>query len=73
MCNEPAGDEADILVQVLNQLRSAIAMLDEARAHGHIAAHLDLAVHQLADFLGTDNQEQQVATSRELFQATLIK
>jgi hypothetical protein len=73
VCDEPAADEADILVQALKQLRSAIAMLDEARAPEHIAAHVDLAVHQLADFLGTDNREQQVATSHEHFRAKLIK
>ena len=35
------------LTEALVQLQSAIQLLDEAEAPGHIAAHVDLAVNEL--------------------------
>ena len=35
------------LTEALVQLQSAIQLLDEANAPGHIAAHVDLAVNEL--------------------------
>lgn len=38
----------------LQHLQAAIELLDQADAPGQIAAHADLAVHQLANALGVD-------------------
>lgn len=38
-------------LQVLQQLQSAIETLDRVDAPGHIAAHIDLALHQLKDVI----------------------
>lgn len=47
----PSGDSeatrAEQLVRALELLRAAIALLDAADAPGEIAAHVDLALHQL--------------------------
>jgi hypothetical protein len=43
--NELTAEEQ--LGQALEHLRSAIALLDSSNAPAHIAAHVDLAVHQL--------------------------
>jgi hypothetical protein len=40
-----------LLEQALEQLQSAIALLDCAGAPGQIAAHIDLAVNQLRDIV----------------------
>lgn len=40
-----------LLAAALEQLQSAIAMLDQAGAPGQIAAHVDLAANQLADLI----------------------
>lgn len=45
--DEPTVDEQ--LSDALKQLQSAIALLDRSNAPAHIAAHVDLAVHQLQD------------------------
>ena len=44
-----------MLGKALAQLRSAIELLDRASAPGHIAAHIDLAVHQLECALSVDS------------------
>jgi hypothetical protein len=36
-----------MLVDAFNHLQSAIDLLDQAAAPGNIAAHVDLALHQL--------------------------
>lgn len=38
-------------LQVLQQLQSAIETLDSLDAPGHIAAHIDLALHQIQDLI----------------------
>jgi hypothetical protein len=46
------GNEAtrtDLMTAALDLMRRAIDLLDQAEAPGQIAAHVDLAVHQLAD------------------------
>lgn len=43
-----------MLATALEHLQTAIELLDEAEAPGQIAAHVDLAAHQLADALGVD-------------------
>lgn len=40
--------QADLLKAALEHLRKAIDLLDQAEASGQIAAHVDLATHQLA-------------------------
>lgn len=42
-----ASANQPMLEQALDHLRSAIDLLDRAAAQGHIAAHVDLAVHEL--------------------------
>nr|NUR37122.1 hypothetical protein [Sphingomonas sp.] len=42
-----------LCLDALEQIKSAIESLDRANAPGHIAAHLDLATHQLRDFIDT--------------------
>lgn len=46
-----SSDVRSNLKLALQHLRSALQILDEADAPGQIGAHLDLAVHQLDDFL----------------------
>ncbi len=41
-------------LDALNQLKSAIDLLDRANAPGHIAAHVDLAMHQLQDVIDSE-------------------
>lgn len=48
-----SSDEQQRLWDALNHLRSALELLDHAQAPPHIAAHVDLAVHQLTDFIET--------------------
>lgn len=38
-----------MLSEALSRLTSAIGLLDQAEAPAHIAAHVDLAVHQLQE------------------------
>jgi hypothetical protein len=47
--NEHAPFAATLYLEVLQQLQSAIEMLDRMDAPGQIAAHIDLAMHQLQD------------------------
>jgi hypothetical protein len=42
-----------LLSEALQQLRSAIELLDEANAPAHIAAHVDLAAHQIEGVIDT--------------------
>jgi hypothetical protein len=46
----PSGD-GQLHLDALKQLQSAIELLDRASAPGHIAAHVDLAIHQLQDVI----------------------
>jgi hypothetical protein len=41
-------------LDALKQLQSAIELLDRANAPGHIAAHVDLAMHQLQDLIDSE-------------------
>jgi hypothetical protein len=43
-----------MMMSALDHLQQAIDLLDQAEAPGQIAAHADLAVHQLAEALGVD-------------------
>jgi hypothetical protein len=44
-------DAQDLLIEAAKYLRAAMTLLDEAQAPGHIAAHVDLAVNQIADVI----------------------
>jgi len=62
-----AGDE--LLGQALDQLQLALTLLDEAQAPGQIAAHVDLAIHQLRDAIearGRSQEPAQIAKKAEL-------
>lgn len=39
--------------EALKQLQAAIDLLDSSDAPAHIAAHIDLAAHQLQDLIGS--------------------
>lgn len=43
---------ARMLNDALKHLQSGLDLLDEACAPGHIGAHVDLALHQLAAVIG---------------------
>lgn len=51
MMNSNPLPARSLLEAALEQLHSAIALLDRAGAPGQIAAHVDLAANQLADIL----------------------
>lgn len=56
-----------LLAQALVQLNSAIDLLDQAQAPEHIAAHVDLAIHQLRDAMSASQQTAfQMAKNAEL-------
>lgn len=59
MSDEPVGEDRNILLLALDQLQRAINLMDQGHAPAHIAAHVDLAIHQLAGAIGIDS----VATS----------
>ena len=62
-----AGDE--LLGQALDQLKLALNLLDGAQAPGQIAAHVDLAIHQLRDAIegrSTSQEPAQIAKKAEL-------
>lgn len=40
-----------LCLEALERIKSAIELLDRANAPGHIAAHLDLAWHQLQELM----------------------
>lgn len=43
-----------LYLDALQQIHSSIHLLDRADAPGHIAAHLDLAMHQLQDLIARE-------------------
>lgn len=53
MPNNSSLDEHQRLWDALNHLRHALELLDQLEAPPHIAAHVDLAVHQLTGFVET--------------------
>lgn len=54
------------LSRALKELKRAIELLDRASAPTQIAAHVDLAVHQLRDLISTPNQrDDQIDTNAE--------
>ena len=48
---------AQLYREALDRLQAAIEMLDRANAPGHIAAHVDLAMHQLQELIDRDSSE----------------
>lgn len=54
MTGDVEAVQKGIMTTALEHLQQAISLLDQAEAPGQIAAHVDLAVHQLADALGVD-------------------
>ena len=53
MGGKSATDKENALVQAQKHLQTAIDLLDEAQAPAHIAAHVDLASHQLRDAIAS--------------------
>lgn len=61
MALEPSSESGCALVQALEHLQKAIVLLDNAGAPPNIAAHLDLAAHQLGAVIqseGPDTDQQ---------------
>jgi hypothetical protein len=69
MCGQPAMEEKSLLVQALGHLQAAIDLLDRAGAPGQIAAHVDLARHQLSDAI--EREPKETFSNREESRAPL--
>ena len=54
MDNVAAHDERSLLLEALEQLRSALSLLDDGNAPSQIGAHVDLAIHQLSIALASN-------------------
>lgn len=65
MSDEPVSDDRQLLLLALDQLQAAIGLLDQGGAPGHIAAHVDLAINQLADAIGIGPAGESIASDRE--------
>jgi len=52
----PARTSEEMMTTALLHLRAAIDLLDRADAPGQIAAHVDLACHQLEDLVRGDSR-----------------
>lgn len=55
MALEPSSERDCSLADALTHLQQAIELLDSAGAPPNIAAHLDLAAHQLAAAIESEN------------------
>ena len=64
MNNEPVSEDRRLLVLALDQLQSAIALMDQGHAPGHITAHVDLAIHQLQGAIGIEPGSRSVGSDR---------
>lgn len=53
MGNSQTDSRHKMMIEALGQLEAAIDLLDRAAAPGHIAAHVDLALHELERAIGT--------------------
>ena len=52
LAGEMEVDREELLNDALKHLQAGLDLLDEACAPGHIGAHVDLALHQLAAVIG---------------------
>jgi hypothetical protein len=70
-----------MLASALQHLQSAVELLDAASAPGHVAAHIDLAIHQLSNVIEaqwsiqaqikvTPNSSDQLAADCDLSSST---
>lgn len=73
MSDRPAMDNRKLLLLALNQLQSAIDLLDQGGAPGHIAAHVDLARHQLADAIGVEATSKREGSNRHERRSPLVR
>ena len=73
MGDGPEPDDRKLLLLALNQLQSAIDLMDQGRAPGHIAAHVDLARHQLANAIGVETTHRQSASNRHERRSPLVR
>ena len=55
------------LIEALSHLQSAIELLDQASAPGHIAAHVDLAVNELEHALANASGLNRLESDRERY------
>ena len=66
-------DNRKLLLLALNQLQSAIDLMDRGRAPGHIAAHVDLARHQLAETIGVEATNKRAGSNRQERRTPLVR
>jgi hypothetical protein len=52
--HEHPSEAVELYLSVMQHLQTAIEQLDRANAPGHIAAHLDLALHKLQDVIESE-------------------
>ena len=58
MATEPNSERGRALAEGLKHIRRAIELLDAAGAPANIAAHLDLAAHQLSQVITPNDRNQ---------------
>ena len=58
MDNANAHFQRPMLLKALEQLRSALSLLDDGNAPPQIGAHVDLAIHQLSTVLASNSDCQ---------------
>lgn len=73
MSDGPAMDNRKLLLLALNQLQSAIDLMDQGRAPGHIAAHVDLARHQLAEAIGVQTASKRATSNRHERRSPMVR
>lgn len=70
--DEPVSEGVQTLTQALSQLQSALTLLDRAKAPAHIAAHVDLAIHQLGEAIRSATAHSRGASNSEECRTPLI-
>lgn len=55
MTLQQTPDRQSVFAEALKHIECAIELLDGAEAPVHIAAHLDLALHQLGDVIASQS------------------
>lgn len=67
VASKKAAYRQQALIEALNHLQSAIELLDEGTAPGHIAAHVDLAVNELERALSGEAGLSRLEPDRERY------
>jgi hypothetical protein len=62
--DKQATDPQQLMRDALNLMTRALDLLDRAAAPANVGAHLDLAIHQLANSVGASPDEAVTGTER---------